>query len=105
MPRIAAMSMSGRESRGVVAEIVSGIDVPRLDRPGEVRPHAYQIGPIVTADNRSEHRGDHQRACRRARGSLTPQSSFISRSAAAIVNSHGRPGFSAEPAGKDWPHG
>ena len=51
------MSMSGRESRGVVAEIVSGIDVPRLDRPGEVRPHAYEIGPIVAADNGSGRRG------------------------------------------------
>src|SRR5215470_18196865 len=100
MPRAAAMSMSGRESRGVVAEIVSGIDVPRLDRPGEVRPLAYEIGPIVAADNRFEHQGDRQRACRRARGSLIPQSSFISRSAAAIANSHGRPGFPPAPAGK-----
>src|SRR5260370_42693668 len=91
MPRMAAMSMSGRESRGVVAEIVSGIDVPRLDRPGEVRPHAYQIGPIVAADNRSEHRGDHQRACRRARGSLTPQSSFISQRLAGWSGCDGEP--------------
>src|SRR6516225_10044815 len=47
------MSMSGRKSRDAAAETVSGIDIPRLDRPG-VRPHAYQIGPITAADNRSK---------------------------------------------------
>src|SRR5262249_41387443 len=47
---------------------------PRLDRPVEVRPHAYEIGPIVAADNGSGCRGGHQRAYRPARRSLTPQS-------------------------------
>ena len=57
MPTAAAISMSGRESRDVVAEIVSGIDVPRLDRSGRPRPHVYEIVPIVAADNRPERRG------------------------------------------------
>src|SRR5438128_10292342 len=52
-PTAAAMSTSGRESRDAVAETVSGIHIPRLDRPG-VRPHPYQIGPITAADNRSK---------------------------------------------------
>src|SRR5262249_52445686 len=47
------MNTSGRESRDAAAEAGSGIHIPRLDRPG-VRPHAYQIGPITAADNRSK---------------------------------------------------
>ena len=40
VPTAAAMSMSGRESRDAAAETVSGIHIPRLDRPAGVRPHA-----------------------------------------------------------------
>src|SRR5215831_12989629 len=57
MPTAAAMSMSGRESKDVAAEIVSGIDVLGLTGPLKVRPHAYEIGPIVAADNGSGRRG------------------------------------------------
>src|SRR5215831_18003175 len=78
MPTAAAMSMSGRESKDVAAEIVSGIDVLGLTGPLKVRPHAYEIGPIVAADNGSGRRGG------------TP-------------NSHGLPGFPAAPAGKAAP--
>src|SRR5215472_517185 len=73
MPTAAAMSMSGRESKDVAAEIVSGIDVLGLTGPLKVRPHAYEIGPIVAADNGSGRRGGHQTAYRRTRRSLTPQ--------------------------------
>jgi hypothetical protein len=38
------MSMSGRESRDAAAETLSGIDVPRLDRPVSSSAARYQIG-------------------------------------------------------------
>jgi hypothetical protein len=46
----AQRSTSGRETSDVVAEAVSGIDVPAPGRPNG-RPQLYQIGRLAALDN------------------------------------------------------
>src|SRR5438552_15745349 len=50
MPTAAATSMRGRENTDCMAEAISGIDGPRLERLGGP-PNVYQIGPRADLDN------------------------------------------------------